>query len=162
MIDWVQFVDRLGCLPGTRHKLKPACSSERIHEAGARLGLLPEETRRMLLIFNGAELFVDAMPQFTLFGLSEIIQDCRKSTWFIDCYTPKWRLMMNRPLDFVIGITCYDGVFVVRDCKRICEWNNGEERWLSEDQSYEEWVEGLIKDGMNTAKELKGGIAGAR
>ena len=58
----------------------------------------------MLKHFNGGELFFDAGPCITVFGLS-LPADDPNFDWFIDRFTPKWRSIRQRPKDWVIGMT---------------------------------------------------------
>lgn len=146
MVDWGKFMRNLKAAAPGVHNLRPPCPSDRIRDAEEHLGPMPGDLKRMLEVFNGAELFVAGMPFMTLLGLS-LPSDPPDLDWFIDRYTPAWRSFAARPKDFVVGIPCYGAVIVLGPDLVVREWDKGEGQWSGKVLTYPEWVQDVLTEG---------------
>jgi len=114
---------------------------------------MPDDLSRMLRHFNGGETFVKGIYFVTLFGLS-LPTDPPDFDWFIDRYTPAWRVQLNRPTDWVIAMTCYGGLIALGEDGLIREWDNGEGRWATEIYEFAEWLQKLMDEGIAFFNEV--------
>src|SRR5439155_7033175 len=128
-------------------RLRPPCTLERIKEAEARLGSMPDDLSGMLQRFNGGELFIDAIPFVTLFGLS-LATDRPDFDWFIDRYTPTWRATMKRTDEWVIGMMNYGGVLVLGRDLAVREWDSAQHKWSPEGRPFAEWIDTILTEGV--------------
>jgi len=152
MIDWKGFCHRMRAFgPGTQILNSP-CSQARIDEDELRLGQMPDELSGMLRAFNGAELFINAIPMITVFGLSTR-EDTADSDWFIDRYTPKWRAASDRSFDWVIGMTNYGSLIILDQHLQVQEWDTLHNKWGTETQSFSNWLERIVSEGVTYLKE---------
>ncbi len=146
-MDWKGFVNRLKQLPANVTNLALPCPPERIAEERVRLGSWPSDLAEMLIVFNGGELFVDAMPFVTIFGLS-LADDPPELEWSIDKFTPKWRAAMQRPNEWIIGITNYGGIFVADENNVVREWDSAQKQWTNKPLSFDEWADFIFVEGQ--------------
>jgi hypothetical protein len=152
MVDWDSVLEQLRSFPANAHKIRAACPIGRIVEEGKRLGTLPTDLSEMLRRFNGGELFTDAMPMITLFGLS-LPSDSPGFDWFIDRYTPVWRAKMGGPQDWVIGMTNYGGIAVLGQDLLIREWDSAERKWSGDQCSFRDWIRRVLIEGAEYLRE---------
>jgi hypothetical protein len=152
MANWNAFVSKLRLYPNEAMSFQPPCTPDRIASEETRLGTLPSDLRMMLEIFNGAELFVGAMPFLTLFGLS-LPDDPADLTWYIDRFTPTWRARMNRPSDWVYGMTNYGGIVIYDRDEKVVEWDGAQQKWCRAPTRLEEWFDDMLREGAKTYSE---------
>jgi hypothetical protein len=152
MVNWDRFLEEIRSFPPNVHKLRPPCPTERLREEESRFGTLPSDLVEMLRRFNGGELFVDAIPFLTLFGLS-VPDDPKTSDWFIDRFTPTWRSELGEPTDWVIGMTNYGGLSILGQDLFVKEWDTSQRKWTSDDCPLNQWVERLLIDGAAYLEE---------
>jgi hypothetical protein len=145
-VDWKSVVNRLMELPARVMSLAAPCPQQRIRGTEAQLGKLPSQIVGLLTAFNGGELFIDATPFITIFGLS-LAGDPPDRDWSVDRFTAKWRAAMNRPNDWIIGVSNYGGIYVVDENNIVREWDSAQKRWTKE-FSFEEWIEFLFSEGQ--------------
>src|SRR5262245_59703785 len=141
MLDWRKVVSRLKTFPKGVNVLNPPCPSRRAAKAA-----VPAQIKEMLRCFNGAELFVDALPFVTIFGLSTP-RDTSGSDWFLDRFSAKWRRAMNRPNDWVIALSNYGAIFVLDDADLVREWDSNSRKWIGKAMSFEDWIRRMLSEG---------------
>jgi hypothetical protein len=146
MIDWDEVLRELRSFPAKSQKLRAACPMQRINEEEGRLGRLPTDLSEMLLRFNGGELFIDAIPMITLFGLS-LPGDPPTFDWFIDRSTSAWRAKMGCPQDWVIGMTNYGGIAILGHDLLVGEWDSAQCKWTGGRMPFQDWLQRLFVEG---------------
>ena len=141
----------LRAYPSHFHRILPPCPDVRIDAVENELGQLPPTLKAMLTVFNGAKLFCNAGPSFSLFGISTIPQLSPANwaeDWYIDKFTQEWRISdIRRRSDWAIAITNYGGVFLLDENEAIKEWDTSQGVWLLKDFSVEAWIEKIIGEG---------------
>ncbi len=151
-------MDRLQEYPSGYFRLLAPCPSERIEAAERRLGAMPPTLKDMLQHFNGAELFIAAVPMLTICGVTTVPPLSPLEwgeNWYIDKLTPDWRTSgSNRDNDWAIGIMNYGGLILFNESHGIGEWDTSESRWLFESMVLDDWVEKVIADGETMMAEL--------
>ena len=157
MFDWSAFEARLRAYPPHYHHILPPCTPDRIKVIERKLGRLPPALVGMLRRFNGAELFVSAIPAFTLFGVSTCPQPSAfewAQGWYIDTYTPQWRETgRDREHDWALGMTSYGGLILLDETEIVSEWGTAEGEWLSRGVSLGDWTEKVIREGEEIMAE---------
>jgi hypothetical protein len=153
LVDWNGFLRRLRSFPSHTQKLRPPCGRERVLEEEQRLGQMPSDLAEMLYSFNGGELFVDAIPFVTVFGLS-LGTDKAMSDWFIDRFTPSWRSGPGKPKDWAIGMRNYGGLVVLGDDLLVREWDTSEKKWAADQFRLDEWIENIMKEGAACLEDI--------
>jgi hypothetical protein len=150
MVDWDKFLNELKSFPSNVYNLRPPCSLSRLGEAELHFGNFPIDLSEMLKHFNGGELFIRTGPLITLFGLFQHSEKTEFAwyDWYIDIWTPKWRLEMKRPEDWVIGMTNYGGVVILNNELLIGEWDSNEHQFMDKWFTYIEWIEKILSDGI--------------
>lgn len=115
------------------------------------LGIMPLTLKEMLSQFNGAKLFVRAIPFLRLFRVSTVPAPSPLEwapEWCIDTYTRKWREADNgRDNDWAFAITNYGGLLLLDETESIKEWDTQQGVWLARDVLLTEWIEKMICDG---------------
>jgi hypothetical protein len=118
------------------------------------LGELPAILKEMLKRINGAKLFDMGLSLVRLFGISTIppLPPLEWSPeWCIDRFTPRWREAgLNREADWAIGMTNYGGLILLDANEAIKEWDTGETRWLLRNVPFDEWIEKIMSEGVET------------
>jgi hypothetical protein len=157
--DWDVFVKRLGAFPGS-HRLLPPCERESITEVEQGLGRLPEVLHKMLLRFNGAQLFIaphGGGEYLTIFGISTrppLPAFMWAPDWYLDRFTPPWRAgNVHRQEDWALCMTNYGGLVVMNAHETIGECDTAQKIWLIEDIAVDEWAEVIIRNGKDYLKE---------
>lgn len=149
-VDWSRVMERLGSYaPGVHNILRP-CEQGRIEAVEQELGKLPEPLIAMLRHFNGAELFISALPLVTVFGISPIrtIPALEWAPdWYIDKLSVQWRSSHNRPRDWTIAMTNYGGLIVLGDDGMLREWDTGQAKWSPRKAGFAEWIEEILREG---------------
>jgi hypothetical protein len=146
MVNWQTFVDTLKNQPVGHHRLRPPGSAERVIEVVSELGEMPQDLVSILGHFNGAELFIRAIPLVTLFGLSSAETPARND-WFVDRFTRNWREKLQRPTDWIIGVTNYGGVLALVDDAHLREWDSSQQSWTTSPINLESWLVTLLDQG---------------
>lgn len=146
MCDWERVMERLRSYSPGVNVLRDGCNADRIAQISSELGSVPPQLRELLRHFNGAELFVDAIPLVTLLGIP-LASDRGGAGRFIDHYTQSWRREYQRPHDWVIGIKNYGALIVLSDDGLVREWEPTSRAWGNGPWRFEEWIETLLVDG---------------
>lgn len=155
-VNWENVLRRLRAYPGNVHKILPPCPADRIRDVEEQLGKMPEELSQMLRHFNGAELFIDAVPFVTIFGITT---DPPKSPlawapeWYIDRFTPKWRSSSNSQSDWAFAMTNYEGLVVLDEGGVVKEWDTSQGRWGPRNSTFDEWIEETLQEGDEYMEE---------
>lgn len=141
MTAWKSLRQRLAASSGM-HDFAQPCAPDDLARLEAEFGPLTETLRSMLREFNGAELFVDAMPLFTFFG-------ARPGTPAVDIaeYTRGWRKGRPERQDWVIGVMNYGGYFILGSDERLREWDSAVSSWSDTNCTAEELVDRLLAEG---------------
>jgi hypothetical protein len=100
----------------------------------------------MLQRFNGAELFIDAIPFVTILGLS-LDSDPPTSDWFIDRMTLKWRSGIGQTTDWVMAMTNYGGMQILERNSLVREWDSSQRKWSGDRHPFYSWVEKVLHEG---------------
>jgi hypothetical protein len=151
-MDWKRFADRVKGLPTNIVNLEPPCPLERVSEIETQMGPLPDVVVGLLRLFNGGEFFIGAVPFVTVFGLT-LLQDPPEREWSIDRFTLKWRVAMNRPNDWVIGLASYGAIFVVEENNSVSEWDSARKHWTARGLSFEKWIDFIFAEGQASMDE---------
>jgi len=123
-------------------------------EEERRLGQMPNDLVKMLDAFNGGELFVDAIPFVTIFGLS-LSADKTTSDWFIDRFTPSWRSGPGKPMDWAIGMTNYGGLVILGGDLFVRIWDTSEKQWTDNQLLLlDEWIVKIMKEGAACLEDV--------
>jgi hypothetical protein len=151
-MNWTLFTNTLQETDGTRHRLMPPCPEERIEWLEQRWGSLDPTLRSMLLLFNGAELFIDAVPMVTVLGIStEPPQP--PLVWPKECCMDYW--LDSRPYSgkpgWPIARTNYDSLWIF-DGQKVQEWY-AEGDGMGQALIFSAWAEQVIEDGKKYLTE---------
>ncbi len=149
---WLDLRDELLANRPQLFTFAPPCDEAFIEQLETEMGGLPAETKAMLLAFNGAELFVDAITFVTLLGIRDNSSN-EDADWTINNYSATWRKNMARPTDWILAITSYGGLHVVDGSGVIKEWDSSSSRWSPFEWSYSEWIRYLLDEGEKTIEE---------
>lgn len=147
---WLDFVRRLKEYPNGVHLLLNACPEKRILDAEREFGRLPRFLREILGTCNGGELFINAIPLVTLFGISPLLTNPEihwHSDWYIDTYTRSWRSQFPSSECWVFAMTNYGGLLLLSKKEEISEWDTNTSRWNGCDLSIEDWLLKVITEG---------------
>jgi len=149
VVDWKDVTRRLHSYPTGVIRLLPPCSQRRFSLAESQLGPIPSELIGMLRIFNGAELFIKALPLVTLFGLScgERPDSDWAPGWYVDKVTPEWRALTKNARHWVIGMMNYGGLIILSDDGLVREWDTATNGWNTESWYFYEWIETTLREG---------------
>lgn len=143
----MRFIEKLNSYPHNVNNFNPPISMSNIKLFEEKFGILPASTREMLTFFNGAELFIDAIPMVSLFGISS--EESKLMDFFdISHQTHKWRDSTKSSGSWVIGITNYGGLYVVVDDDKIREWDTSQCRWNEITKTYNELIDGILEEGI--------------
>lgn len=145
-VDWNSFVIELQRSAPGAHRLNSGCPAGRIREAESVLGPMPVDLSAMLVRFNGAELFIAAIPFVTVFGLPGP-EDSPAQGWFVDRYTRTWRERRRCGGEWVVGITSYGGLAVLKPGGVIAEWDSSLGRWSSQKWGFADWAAWVLAEG---------------
>jgi hypothetical protein len=126
----------------------PPCPPARIAEMESELGKLPAELHEMLRFFNGAELFIKAIPMVTIFGLSPLSEREWPVDWYIDAFTRKWRTTANHREDWVFGIMNYGGLLISGSSGVTKQWDTASHRWEIGEMSIQDRFDGIVSEGL--------------
>jgi hypothetical protein len=99
----------------------------------------------LLTTFNGAELFIDAMPMVTFFGVGSATNPALD----LGIYTKKWRSSRPGNTDWLIGVMNYGGFFVLNSAGLVAEWDSAQPGWLTAPCTPEELTTRLLSEGMD-------------
>jgi hypothetical protein len=112
---------------------------------------MPTTLVDMLKCFNGGKLFFRAGPLVSIFGISMIppLPSLQWAPdWFVDKFTPKWRLTADdRRDDWAIAMMNYGGLIILDKDDRIREWDTSQRLWSPKPWGFDEWVEDILRDG---------------
>lgn len=147
---WDHFISGLKADPDGTHHLCDACPEERILNVQREIGNLPEILAEMVRRFNGAELFVNAIPLVTLFGISPlraVSQIDWPSEWYIDKYTRLWRASNPRSDEWAFAMTNYGGLMLVNHGEQVREWDTNASRWVGPSSSIDDWQKNVLVEG---------------
>jgi hypothetical protein len=125
----------------------PPCPAERIQWLDIQWGCLPQTLRSMLGLFNGAELFIEAVPMITIFGVTTDPpqpalmwpKECCMDLWL-----DAWRGAGNE--GWPTARTNY-GSFWIFNGADLREWDPSLGRWLGGACNVSTWGERVIEDG---------------
>lgn len=149
-IDWREILGHLDTYPTGTHTLLAPCPTDRIVASEKEIGALPDSLKEMLAHFNGAELFVDALPFVTLFALTVPPQMSAQDwapDWYIDKYTKAWRSAGGQPGEWAIAMTSYGGLFILDSKDVVREWDTGSSAWGPTQWIFPQWVKQLLVEG---------------
>ena len=131
-------------LPAACHNVNEPCSRLDIDGLAGSLGPLPESLRQLLSAFDGAELFIDAIPLVTFFGSGvsrpHSIPDLRTNT-------TTWRSSRSSSSEWVFGAMSYGGYLVIDTIGTIREWDSAQHAWFGESFSSDQLVQRLLAEG---------------
>ena len=149
-MDWENVVRRLQTFPSGTHQILSPCNDERIMTIERQLGELPVVLREMVRNFNGAELFINAIPLITLFGISPETPASSlewSPDWYIDKYTAKWRSAGDRLGDWAIAMTNYGGLIVLDSNGNTREWDTDQNGWIPSVSHLDARIEEVLSQG---------------
>ena len=141
------FVHSIQAACGESHRFMPRCPPERIDWLQSRWGILPPTLRSMLSLFNGAELFIEAVPMLTILGVSTDPPQ-PPLVWPRECCIDYWLNLWRQAGDagWPMGRTSYGSLWVL-DGSTIREWNSSQGGWSGDSYSLPDWAERIIEDG---------------
>jgi hypothetical protein len=146
-MDWQLFVHSIRAACGERHRFMPPCPPERIDWLQSRWGTLPQTLRSMLSLFNGGELFIEALPMLTILGVSTDPPQ-PPLVWPNECCIDYWLKSCRQAGNsgWPMGRTSYGSLWVL-DSLSVREWDSSHSVWSGDAQSHSEWAERIIDDG---------------
>ena len=152
MTNWHEFVERLRSKypPGT-NTFDPPLTPDEVNRQLDGLGQPPGSLLDMLACMNGAVLFeFDGSELCSLFGVSP----AQPPEWSVDRYTRAWRKAgTGRNADWVIGITSYGVVFILRDGE-VLAWNTATAEWDRQPMPLGEWFDDLLREADQVIRKL--------
>jgi hypothetical protein len=149
-MNWENLLHRLQTYPHEIHKILPPCPIDVITAVEEKLGKMPEELSQMLRQFNGAEMFIDAIPFVTIFGITPnppLPALTWAPEWYIDKFTPKWRSWNNSQSDWAIAMTNYEGLIILEESGVVKEWDTSQRKWSPRMSMFDEWIEEMLQEG---------------
>jgi hypothetical protein len=155
--DWKNVLSRLRTYSEEVNTILPPCPEERLYAVEADLGKMPDVLRDMLRHFNGAKLFLRGLPLVRVFGISTIPPLPALEwgpDWYVDKYTPTWRRASpGRENQWAIGMTNYGGLIILDKSGITKQWDTSQEIWEPNEWSFDEWIEGVLREGDAFMKE---------
>ncbi len=157
-VDWEEVLTRLSAYPTGVHNIMPAVSNERLAAVEAKFGTVPSQLRTMLATFNGAELFVGALPLITFFGVSSkppLSPMEWAPDWYVDVFTSIWRNAGTaREHDWPIAMMNDGTLIVMNEVGHVKLWDSESQQWGPQDLSFLEWFWTLLNEGDSYWDEL--------
>ena len=154
---WDYFLGRIRSYPPEVNRLLPPCAAERLEAVQRELGEMPTALVELLEQFNGAELFVVAVPLITIFGISTIpaLPPLEWAPeWYIDKHTRRWRSSgSGRDTDWAIAMMNYGGLAILDKSGWIREWDTAAGDWDERHVPFEEWCDIIIREGDALLKD---------
>jgi len=141
-MDWKRILEQLAAFPGGTNILFPPCDDEQFRMIDTNIVNLPATLREMFSHFNGAELFVNAIPFVTLFGTDVPTAKCNLITM-----NSNWQVSCGDSSSVSFGMTNYGSILIlgVDDCVR--EWDGQVGRFSDNDVMFDTWIDEIIRDG---------------
>jgi hypothetical protein len=115
----------------------------------------------MLKRFNGARLFIDAVPMASIFGISfdppPSALEWASDQW-IDKVTPVWRAGatgsgLNRQGDFAIAMTLEGMLIILGRDERVREWDTDLSQWTGREMTFADWIKEVLQQGDRFLRE---------
>lgn len=146
-MDWIRFMEEVISVEGCKHRIMPPCPTSLLVRLESKWGALPTSLRCMLEVFNGGELFINAIPMITVLGVTTAPPQSR-FTWPPECCMDTWMELIRsiERVGWPIARSSY-GSFWILLGEHLREWDFQTHRWLGTEISFDDWTQRIIKEG---------------
>lgn len=141
-MNWKNILEKLASFPDGVNNLFPPCKIEQLQEIDDKILNLPATLREMLMLFNGAELFVNAIPFVTLFGTDIPTAKCNLITM-----NSVLQNSCGQTSSVAFAMTNYGSILILGSDDCVKEWDGQTGQFSDDNVNLSLWIDETIRDG---------------